>query len=328
MLSPFPTGFIVSRAAPLLPTNAVAGNGTFADTDGTGLAASIAGPMHMHFHSGSNTLYFSTLGNRIRKMTVPGYVVSTLTAEAGNVSIQGVTVDASNTNVYYTLYNFDTSTYTVRTVPTSGGSSSLIAGSIEGYVNATGASARFSRPSGIVINGAGNLIVSDAIPPSGGNRRIRQVTPGGVVTLYSGTGVADTIDSVGDLTSAAYQGPGPMWVDPSGNIYVGDLGNGSRIRLINPTAVTVTTFAGGPFYQVVNSSNPLTAKFQSITGITQTPAGDMYIVDTDRIRKISTGGVVTTVTEVQSMQQVVAVSNTTLYVSSPSTRTIRIISLV
>ena len=78
----------------------------------------------------------------------------------------------------------------------------------------------------------------------------------------------------------------------------------------------------------VISGTPVSAGVNPVVVRCSNGAGDMYIVDTDRIRKISTGGVVTTVTEVQSMQQVVAVSNTTLYVSSPSARTIRIISLV
>ena len=108
-----------------------------------------------------------------------------------------------------------------------------------GSANGTGSSARFSYPSGVAVDGAGNVYVADS-----GNNMIRKVTPAAVVTTLAGfAGRPGSAD--GTNTNARFDGPGALAADNSTNIYVSDVGN-NTIRKMTPVGVNwvVTTAAG------------------------------------------------------------------------------------
>src|SRR6266545_1848420 len=83
-----------------------------------------------------------------------------------------------------------------------------------GSADGTGSSARFNQPSGIAVDGAGNLYVADT-----DNHTIRKVTPAGVVTTLGGLaqnpGSAD-----GTRNAARFNHPAGVAVDGAGNLYV------------------------------------------------------------------------------------------------------------
>lgn len=103
------------------------------------------------------------------------------------------------------------------------------------FADGTGASARFSRPYGMVLTSAGTILVVDQ-----GNHRIREVTLAGEVTTFAGNGVPDMID--GDLAAARFDTPQDLAIDAAGNVYVTDWGN-HRIRRIAANGA-VETLAG------------------------------------------------------------------------------------
>ncbi|HEY8936267.1 MAG TPA: hypothetical protein VIM65_13635, partial [Cyclobacteriaceae bacterium] len=88
----------------------------------------------------------------------------------------------------------------------------------------TGSAAQFDNPSGIVVDGSGNIYISDT-----SNNRIRMMTSNGVVSTLAGStaGYAE-----GKNTEAQFSSPFGITVDDAGNLYVGDTNN-QRIRKIS-----------------------------------------------------------------------------------------------
>ena len=152
-----------------------------------------------------------------------------------------------------------------------------------GYADGTGAAARFSNPSAIVVDPSGNLFVADA-----GNQTIRKVTSTGVVSTFAGTaGSYGYSDGVG--AAARFNTPKGLAIDAAANLYVAD----NSIRKISPSAV-VTTLAGGSYGS--RDGQGVAAVFASPHGLSVGPSGVVYVTDQDNytIRKISPTGFVVT----------------------------------
>ncbi len=98
---------------------------------------------------------------------------------------------------------------------------------VAGSNNGTGSFARFANPTGMAIDHAGNLYISDT-----GNLTIRKVTPTGTVTtlagLVGGRGSAD-----GTNSGALFSYPEGIAVDSAGTLYVGEW-QYSTIRKVTP----------------------------------------------------------------------------------------------
>ncbi len=195
--------------------------------DGTGAAAKFDGPVGVAVDAAGNVYAADSSNRRICKVS-PAGVVTTLAgstkgyadgtgAAAKFDDPAGVAVDASG-NVYVA----DWGNNRIRKVSPVGVVTTL-AGSTRGYSDGTGASAKFSNPTGVAVDEAGNVYVADW-----GNNRIRKVSPAGVVTTLAGStkGYAD-----GTGAAAQFSLPKAVAIDGAGTIYVGDHGN-HRIRKI------------------------------------------------------------------------------------------------
>jgi sugar lactone lactonase YvrE len=160
-----------------------------------------------------------------------------------------------------------------------------IAGSSQGFTDATGTAARFNITSGIVKDAAGNLFVCDR-----DNNRIRKITPAGVVTTFAG-GTMGFLDGTG--TAAQFNQPYAITIDASGNFYVGDRIN-HAIRKITAAGV-VTTLAGNGTPGNQNGTGSA-ARFNEPIGVAADAMGNIYVADyiNGLIRKVTPAGVVTT----------------------------------
>jgi sugar lactone lactonase YvrE len=259
--------------------------------DGTGSAAQFRGPTGLAVDNTGNVFVADTGNQAVRKIT-PAALVSTL-AGSGSIgrgdgtgtaarfrSPQGVAVDASG-NVFVA----DTGNSAIRRVSVDGAVSTLAGSSFVGFLDGTGASARFRNPTSVAVDSNGNVFVADS-----GNNAIRKITPSGVVSTFAG-GSYGFVDGAG--TAASFASPVGVAVDSGGNVFVADTFN-NAIRKITAAGV-VSTLAG-------NGSNGFTngigaaATFDNPSGVAVDSTGNLYVADTSNhaIRKITPSGVVST----------------------------------
>jgi hypothetical protein len=259
--------------------------------DGTGTAAQFYGPGGLAVDGAGNVYVADTGNNTIRQMAQVGadWVVTTFAGLVGSRGSQdgtgsaagfdnprGMALDGAG-NVYVV----DEGNSTIRQV-TPAGVVTTLAGMAgwTGTNDGTGSDARFYYPSGIAVDGAGNIYVADTF-----NQTIRQMTPIGadwvVTTLAGMAGSSGTNDGAG--SAARFSQPGGMAVDTNGNIYVADSGN-STIRRVTPAGV-VTTLAG------------ISAGSSLAVDIAVDTTGNIYLAYGNTIRKVTpvgTNWVVTT----------------------------------
>ena len=187
------------------------------------------------------------------------------------------------------IFVADSYNHTIRRV-TPGGEVSTVAGlaGTNGSSDGTGATARFSYPAGLQVDGSGNIYVADH-----SNYTIRKITPGGAVSTFAGSARNyGNNDGVG--SAATFATVSGLAFDGIGNLYVADEGN-SRIRKITPGAA-VTTLAGGGSAPGSEDGTGAAARFRYPSGIAATAAGELYVADTDNltVRYIDTAAAVTT----------------------------------
>jgi sugar lactone lactonase YvrE len=249
---------------------------------GTPLAATLLSLSVAHAQSTYATPYtFTTLAG---SPYLPSAADGT-GAAASLFASTGVAVDGSGN-----AYVADAGTNTIRKITPSGvvttiAGAAFVAGSADG----TGSAARFNSPSGIALDGSGNLYVTDQL-----NATIRKITPAGIVTTLAGTaGVVGGADGTGP--AAQFGGPFGIAVDGGGNVYVADYVN-ETIRKITPAGVT-TTLAGSTSASGIADGTGSAARFSFPYGIAVDGGGNAYVADAgnNTIRKITSGGVVTTI---------------------------------
>lgn len=150
------------------------------------------------------------------------------------------------------------------------------------------ASGTFNSPFAVTNDGTGNIYVADY-----GNNKIRKVTSAGTVTTLAGSGAPSEIDGTG--AGATFNGPDGIAYDGAGNLYVADA-IGNKIRKIVIATGVVTTYAGSGAPGHANGATLLTSSFNAPDGLTFDSSGNLYIADfsNNSIRKISSGGVITT----------------------------------
>jgi len=256
--------------------------GTVTTLSGSGFVGTNPGNYDMPYGvavDGSGNVYVAdTYNQAIRKISggtastfagqpaIPGSTNATGTSARFDYP-EGVAVDGSG-NVYVA----DTGNQLIREI-TPGGVVSTLAGSagVTGAANGTGTAALFNSPTGVAVDGLGNVYVADS-----GNDLIRKITSGGVVSILAGSaGVTGSTNGTG--ASALFRVPIGVAVDGSGNVYVADEYNES-IREITPGGV-VSTVAGTGAMSYVNG-NGTVATFDLPYGVAVDGSGNLYVADT------------------------------------------------
>jgi serine/threonine-protein kinase len=206
--------------------------------DGLGPDAQFKVPASVAVDDAGNVYVADTNNHRIRLISPEGEVTTLAglpkagyaagyadgpAAEARFNGPRSVAVDGAG-NVYVA----DTGNHCIRLISLGGQVTTLAGAKEPGYVDGSGAEARFNFPSSIAVDAECNLYVADTA-----NHRIRKITADGAVTTLAGSG--EPGDADGPAGEAAFRAPEGVAVDADGNVIVADTGN-HRVRkiVLNP----------------------------------------------------------------------------------------------
>lgn len=267
-------------------------------SDGTGPAARFRLPGGIAIDA-EGTAFVTDTGNHTVRRMMPGGAVTTLAGEPGNPgggngfgrnaqfsSPAGIGIDRSGRLVVADTFN-----HSVRLIDTGPlFTVSTLAGLADaGSTDGTLATARFSLPTGLVVDGEGLIYVSDA-----GSHTIRRIRPdvNVVATLAGVAGVRGVRD--GFREGAFFSFPTGLAVDAAGSLVVADTGNG-KIRRMDRDG-NVATLAGSSPLPGALDGPPASARFNRPAGILLDEAERAVVADTgsNTLRRIEPGGSVVT----------------------------------
>jgi hypothetical protein len=269
----------------LVPANTapVAGDGLYLGTDNDGKAATLAElywPTSQVLDGAGNLYIADSLHNRIR-------MVCASSNAATSQTIKGTYAGCTAPGVIVTIAGNGNASYSAAPGPAS--------------------AATLNDPSGLAIDGAGNLYIADT--NNGVIRMISAVT--GIISTIAGSNPAAVCgtasNTVGDgclATAATLSSPEGVTLDGAGNLYIADT-NDHRIRMVtistgdistvagNGTITDPSTGAGGysgdhGLATAAELNYPYTVAFD--------PSGNMYIPDSgnNRIREVAASSIITT----------------------------------
>ena len=242
----------------------------------------------------TGNLYIADSGNhRIRRVGATGTI--TTVAGSGERGYGGDGGPATKTRLYHpagvavdntgNLYIADSWNHRIRQVD-KGGTITAVAGTgARGYGGDGGPAleARLNHPTGVAVDGAGNLYIADSE-----NHRIRRVDKGGTITTAAGIGKSGYSGDGGPAAGAWLHTPEGVAVDKTGNLYIADTWN-HRIRPMDSSGVLTTIAGTGQGGFGGDGGLAATAQLNYPTGVAVDEAGKVYVADSrnHRIRVLT-----------------------------------------
>ena len=275
----------------------------FSGDGGPALSAEIDAPMGVAF-DGAGNLYFGDHWNfRVRKVDTNGII----TTVAGN-GTQGYSGDggpATSASLYYprsvavdgagNLYILDSSQTdnaigNIRRVDTNGNITTIAGGGLFNYGyngdNIPASLAQLNSPLKILIDGAGNIYIVDYA-----NQRIRKIDTSGIITTVAGNGTLGYSGDGHQATSAELGYPESLAMDIAGDLFIADTNNGV-VRKVDTNGI-ITTFAGNGTFTSSGDGGPAINAGMLPESLAVDAAGNLWLGQGDRVRKIDTSGIIT-----------------------------------
>ncbi len=126
------------------------------------------------------------------------------------------------------------------------------------------------------------------------NNKVFMIDPGGRLQTAAGTGVRGGNGDGGPATQAQLDLPWSLAFGPDGGLYIAER-NGYRIRRVAPDGA-IDTVAGAGTPGLAGDGGPaVQAQLQFVNDIAVDPAGNLYIHDACRIRRVTTDGLIATI---------------------------------
>jgi sugar lactone lactonase YvrE len=218
-----------------------------------GTQAKLAAPAGLTSDAHGNVYIADTGNNVIRELTNSGYIF----VIGGGASFSAPTALQADPNG--NIFVADTGHSTVSEIVAATGAVVAVAGNGQNGSTGNGGaatSAELSKPTGIALDGAGDLYIADT-----GNHVIRFVNAAGTINTVAGTlGQSGSGTLPGSVSDLLLNLPGGVAATTSGKLYVLDSGN-NRAFTIDRTSVTENLGTTSP-----NSSSPVQTIQQTSTG--------------------------------------------------------------
>jgi len=273
---------VIRKITPAGIVSTLAGTpGVTGSNDATGPQASFNAPTGIAFDSVSGNLYVSDTGNfTIRQITLPAGTVSTFAGTVGAGNASGVSPDGA-----YAIFGHPTAVAAI-------GGLIYVVDPISGFTNiriVTPTPNGTTPSSTTTIVGGANM----SNPYCTGRCRTNYVNASGTLSSFSQFYYARQSIAF-DRSSANLS---------SGNLLIADTGN-NAVRMMTPSGV-VTTYAGAcpPSVPAAGSTTTpqsctgvIAATFQGPTSVAVDASGNLFVLDSVGIQKITPAGSVTTVT--------------------------------
>jgi sugar lactone lactonase YvrE len=187
------------------------------------------------------------------------------------------------------LYVSDSYNCRIRVINAAGTISTFAGTGICGFSGDGGPakSAKISNSAGIALARNGNLLITDG-------SRIRQITPGGIISTVAGNGTYGYSGDGGPATKATLNYPQGVFGDSIGNIYIAD-SNNYVVRKVNPQGI-IQTVAGNHTPGFSGDGGPATsASLSYVFSVVADGKGNFYIADgNERVRIVNPAGIINT----------------------------------
>jgi DNA-binding beta-propeller fold protein YncE len=282
--------------AGLLTTISGTGKKGAAGDGGPAKQASFNGMHNLAVTPGGDLYIADTWNNKIRKIDGKTGVITTVagTGVKGYGGDDGPAVQAQFGGIYCAtldpkgenLYLADLDNRRVRVVNLASGVVRLVAGNGKKGVPPDGADAKTAPlvdPRAVTVDDKGNVYILER-----GGHALRVVDAAGKIRTLAGTGKAGLSGDGGPALKAALNGPKHLCLDRAGDVIIADTAN-HVIRKYSVKDGTIVRVAGtGKKGSQGGDGPPLQAQFNEPHGVYVSPAGELYIVDSnnDRVLKV------------------------------------------
>lgn len=150
--------------------------------------------------------------------------------------------------------------------------------------NGAATAAQLDTPNGLAVRADGSYLISDS-----GNDKIRNVSAGGTITTFAGSGVAGSAGDGVAATTGQLNAPSDVAILRNGNVVIADT-NSHLVKIV----------IGGTIYRLAGTpddpgdgpnGNPYTTKLNTPFGVGSDRAGNVLIADhlTHRIKRVTLG---------------------------------------
>lgn len=257
-------------------TTVIAGNGPdgFSGDDGPANLAVLNTPQGLVVDAAGN-IYVADYGNhRVRKIdtsgninTIAGNGNGQFSGDNGPATAAGMdpfdlALDSAGDILVVDQFN-----NRIRKIAPNNTITTVVGTGLTGYSGDGGpaAEAILNVPTGIAMDGSGNMYIADQ-----GNKVVRRVTAGGLITTIAGNGTLTPSSGDGGPATAAQLDPFSVAVDAAGNVYVTDSFN-DHVRVltpqtVNPASMSIVSGGGQSATVETGLAAPLVLKITDSTG--------------------------------------------------------------